>query len=267
MIALRTHAQPRANLGRGAIRARLLPMPMHRHALVAASLLCLASPPLWSQTPVSLDPHAVLALAETPWRDRAAFEAALDTALGGVDLDLPRLPEALRRNDPFLWSLTGRFGAELPGVASTGGIVVCSRYGIDTRDRLAESNLSDPKVFALFGATQAAGDDAKVWPEAGIARLACMITWNDTRRVAILPEAPALDALAARFARITRRDDADMAQGEGAAPARLYGDDGYLLIGTEGRSDTVVELESARIELRRAHQLIRFRAFLLNGGM
>jgi hypothetical protein len=235
------------------------PIPLAASVILAA----LIAEPLPAQEPVRLDPAAVIALAETPWRDRAAFVEALDAALGGVELDMSRLPEAVRRNDPFLWSVTGSFGTELPGIRSTGGIVVCSRYGLDTRDRLAESHLSDPEAFVLFGATQAASDDTEVWPETGIARLACMITWNDTRRVAILPEAPARAALAARFARVTRHDDRAVAAAEPGRPGAA----GYRLFAQQGRADTVVEVESVRIELRQAHQQIRFRAFLLNGGM
>jgi hypothetical protein len=84
-----------------------------------------------------------------------------------------------------------------------------------TRDRLAERNLSDPAVFAIFGATQAAPDDAEVWPETGVARLACTMTWNDTRRVAILPEAPARAAL----------DGAVREWSRGAATGRYLGED------------------------------------------
>lgn len=180
---------------------------------------------------------------------------------------MPRLPETLRRGDPFLWSVTGRFGAALDGVSTPGGIVACSRYGLATRDRLAEHDLSDPQAFALFGATQAAADDAEHWPREGIARLACMITWDDTRRVAIVPERRARAALEGRFGEVMRLGDREVL-GEGWAdrPPR-YGADGYLLIGRNGRSDSVVRVESARIELRVAHQQIRFRAYLLNGGM
>jgi hypothetical protein len=144
--------------------------------------------------------------------------------------------------------------------------VTCSRYGIATRDRLAERNLSDPAVFAIFGATQAAPDDAEVWPETGVARLACVVTWNDTRRVAILPEAPAFAAW--------RRGSSGSS---GAATGRFWARTGATGRRSSGRGlpadrgggprDTVVELESARIELRVAHQQIRFRSFLLNGGM
>lgn len=232
-----------------------------------AGLLILPWQGARAEGPVVLDPSAVIGLAETPWRDRRAFVEALDAALGGLDLDMPRLSETLRENDPFLWSVTGRFGADVPGVRTTGGIVVCSRYGLDTRDRLEQSNLSDPDAFALFGATQAAGDDAEVWPDTGVARLACMITWNDTRRVAILPEGPAEAALSARFGSVTRQGDAEVLGADWETRPPRYGEDGYLLIGRDGPSDSVVHVESARIELRLAHQQIRFRAFLLSGGM
>jgi hypothetical protein len=217
--------------------------------------------------PVVVDPFAVMTLAEEPWRDRRSFVDALDAALGGLKLDMPRLAEAVREDDPFLWSVMGRFGAEVPGLRSSGGIVACSRYGLSTRDRLAETNLSDPSVFAIFGATQAAPDDADVWPETGVARLACIITWNDTRRVAILPEAAARAALVSRFDSVTRNGDREALGEDWQSRPPRFGPDGYQLIGRDGPSDSVVAVESARIELRVAHQQIRFRAFLLNGGM
>jgi hypothetical protein len=144
-----------------------------------------------------------------------------------VALDMPRLPDAVRAEDPFLWSVMGRFGAFVPGETSSGGIVACSRYGLITRDRLAERNLSDPSVFAIFGATQAAPDDAEVWPETGVARLACTMTWNDTRRVAILPEAPARAALTARFETVTRRGDREVLGEDWQNRPPRFGPSGY----------------------------------------
>jgi hypothetical protein len=239
---------------------------MIRAALVLCSLVFLAGP-VRAQEPVTVDPTQVLALAEEPWRDRRSFLEALEAVLGGLAPEMPRLPEAVRRDDPFLWSVMGRFGAHVPGLTSSGGIVACSRYGLVTRDRLAERRLSDPSVFAIFGATQAAHDDAEVWPEAGVARLACVITWNDTRRVAILPEASARAALEARFDRVLRRGDAEVLGADWREQPPRFGADGYQLIGLEGTADTSILVESARIELRVADQQIRFRAFLLNGGM
>jgi hypothetical protein len=186
-------------------------MPRRRLSAALLAFLVIAAPvPSGAEAPVAVDPAAILALAGEPWRDRQGFVDALGAALGGLELDMPRLPEAVREGDPFLWSVMGRFGAAVPGLNSSGGIVTCSRYGIATRDRLAESDLSDPAVFGIFGATQAAPDDAAVWPEAGVARLACVVTWNDTRRVAILPEAPARAAMEARFEEVVRRGDREV---------------------------------------------------------
>ncbi len=239
---------------------------MIRVAVILCSLLPLAGP-VRAQEPVTVDPAQVLALAEEPWRGRLDFVEALGAVLGGLALEMPRLPETVRGDDPFLWSVMGRFGAHVPGLTTSGGIVACSRYGLATRDRLAERSLSDPSVFAIFGATQAAPDDADVWPESGVARLACVITWNDTRRVAILPEAPARAALEARFDTVTRRGDRDVLGEDWRDRPPRFGEGGFQLIGQGGASSSVIEVESARIELRVAHQQIRFRAFLLNGGM
>lgn len=231
-------------------------MPIRRHARALAILLLvtLSAMPGGARAQITLDPEAVLALADAPWQDRRGFVAALDTALQGVELDMPRLGAGLRAEDPFLWSVTGRFGAPLPGSRRAGGIVICARYGLATRDRMLERSLTEPAAFALFGATLAAHDDAAVWPEAGVARLACMISWDDPRRVAILSEAEAETALARRFQTVERPG------GSAAPPA-------FSLAGRSGPRDTVVSVESARIERGPSHQVIRFRAFLLNGGM
>ena len=214
-----------------------------------------------------LDPAGILTLAAEPWRDRDGFAARLAGVLGEVSVDMPRLPAELREDDPFLWSLTGQFGTPLEGVETPGGIFACSRYGIATRDRLAGTRLTDPTAFALFGATLAAHDDAAAWPAEGVARLACMITWDDTRRVAIIPEEPATLALAARFEEVTRRGDAET-YGDGWQLYRpLYGADGYHLEGRGGERTSVLLLDSAVIALTVGHQVIRFRAFLLNGGV
>ena len=232
-----------------------------RAALIA--LACLAPPALAQEAaPVTLDPNAVMALAAEPWRDRAGFLARLEAVLGPVTIDMAELPEAARAEDPLLWTLMGRFGAPLEGARVAGGIVACARYGLATRDLLARTAMSDPAVFAIFAATQPAHDDASAWPETGLARLACMITWDDTRRVAIIPEGPALAAIAGRFAQVARTDD-------GARPtaAPVYGPEGYRLEGREGTPTSAVLVDRGLIELQLSHQTIRFRAYLLDGGV
>jgi hypothetical protein len=49
---------------------------------------------------VDVDPAAILALAGEPWRDRQGFVEALEAALGGLELDMPRLPEAVIQPPP-----------------------------------------------------------------------------------------------------------------------------------------------------------------------
>jgi|GEM_PF-1711576 len=240
---------------------------MRAFVLLIALMFAPASASAQAGEPVTLDPLAMLALGDEPWRDRSAFRAGLDAALGGITVDMPRLPDTLRAEDPFLWSLTGRFGAPLAGSTVPGGLFACSRYGLATRDRMAATSLSDPRAFALFGATQAAHDDAEVWPEAGLARLSCTITWDDTRRVAIIPEAPATAALQGLFDEVARLGDAEVMGDGWQNYAPRYGAEGYRLEARAGPRGSVIVYDSALIELTVGHQLIRFRAFLLNGGV
>jgi hypothetical protein len=82
-----------------------------------------------------------------------------------------------------------------------------------------------------------------------------------------MPELPARAALTARFETVTRQGDRELLGEDWQNRPPRYGASGYSLVGQRGPVDTVVEVESARIELRVGHQQIRFRAFLLNGGM
>lgn len=226
-----------------------------------------SSPAAEPLAPVTLDPAAIVGLALLPWQSREGFLQLLDGALSGVTVERPRLPEGVRADDPWLWSIAGRFGTPVPGIGTPGGIVVCARYGIETRDLMAQSSLSDPGVFMLLGATLAASDDAQVWPEGAIARLSCMMTWDDTRRVAILPPEPVQAALEAQFARVARSGDAEFYGERWQDYAPIFGDDGYRFDGQDGQRDSVVVVESALIERRVSHQRIVFRSFLMAGGM
>jgi hypothetical protein len=238
-----------------------------RALALCLALLAPAVAPAQEGGPVTLDPTAVIAMGAEPWLDRAAFRDRLNAVLGGITVDMPSLPDELRAEDPFLWSLTGRFGAPLEGARVPGGLFACSRYGLSTRDLMAETSLTNPRAFALFGATQAAHDDAEVWPEAGLARLSCTLTWDDTRRVAIIPEGPATAALQARFDRVLRLGDAEVLGEAWQSYPPRYGEDGYRLEAREGARTSVLVYDSALIELTVGHQAIRFRAFLLNGGV
>lgn len=234
-------------------------------ALIAAAAVApvSAQEPL-PPAPVALDLGQLLDLAEQPWLDRAAFLQGLQGPLSAVTVDRVPVTEAMRRADPWLWSIVGRFGTPLAGTDRPGGIVVCARYGVDTRDRLAATPLSGPEGFLLFGATLAAPDDASVWPEEAVARLSCMLTWDDARRVAIVPRRVARDTWQARFGAVSENDDA--ARRAAGAADLFFGPEGYRVAGGGGGTPNVVLVESAMIERRPAHQRLVFRSFLLGGG-
>ncbi|MBF9029848.1 hypothetical protein HKCCE3408_05535 [Rhodobacterales bacterium HKCCE3408] len=230
-------------------------------------LLCALLPLPAAADPVVIDPEPLLDLAERPWSDRDAVIETLGEALGGFAEDFVAVPDELTEDDPLLWSISGTFGAPLEGSSLPGGIVICARYGLASRDRLAETGLTDRGAFQLFGLTLAGSDDAEVWPEAAIARLACMITWDDTRRVEILPEEPATAALSARFGELSRRGDREILGENWQRYEALYGEDGFLLEATDGPESSVMVVESAEIELRVSHQRFAFRSFLMGGGV
>lgn len=216
--------------------------------------------------PAEVDPGAILALAERPWQGRDAVLDDLAVALPGFAVDGRRFDQGLSPDDPWLWSITGRFGAARADLPAPGGIVACARYGLATRDRLAGADLAEPGIFRLLGATMAAPDDAAVWPDAAVARLSCMITWDDTRRVAILPEAELRPFLEARFEAVTRIGDREL-QGENwESYAPVFGPEGYRFVARAGPETSAARVESMVVELRVTHQRILIRAFLMGGG-
>ena len=94
-----------------------------------------------------------------------------------------------------------------------------------------------------------------------------MMTWDDTRWVAILPPEPVQGALEAQFAQVARSGDAEFYGEHWQDYAPIFGDDGYRFDGQDGQRDSVVVVESALIERRVSHQRIVFRSFLMAGGM
>lgn len=227
-----------------------------RLAPILMYCLGLAQPAPAQEGPLTLDVGAVLRLGLDPWQGRAEFAQSLALLLPSFRADANGLGASGILNDPFLWVLSGHFAA--PPVAGVpGGILSCARYGLATRDWLAEHPLSDPETFALYRLILPSPDDAQVWPDAAIARLGCTLTWDDERAVAIIPAEVAWLGLREHFDSVTR-------SGSGEA---LYGSAGYRLDAGEGQEDSMRVLESARIVLTVRHQTLSFRAFLMNGGM
>ena len=215
-------------------------------------LICFAGP---LRAQVVLDLPGLVAMMEAPWRDGPAFEASMATVLPGLVVRRDQVPGGVV--DPMAWAREGSFAA-VPGLAPVGGIVLCARIGIGTRDFLAERPVSDPASFEIFSLYQLEHDALEAWPEAAVARVSCLITWDDSRAVAILPRETVRSALEGAFARVWNR----VPEGQTA----FYGDDGYRMLGTGGRADTVVVLESVSVVLTERHQAIRMRSFLMNGG-
>ena len=216
-------------------------------------LICCAGP---LRAQVVLDLPALVAMMEEPWRDGPAFEAGMAAVLPGLAIRGDQVPGD-GGVDPMAWIREGSFAA-VPGLAPVGGFVLCARIGIGTRDFLAERPVSDPASFEVFSLYQLEHDALEAWPEAAVARVSCLITWDDSRAVAILPRETVRRALEGAFARVWNR----VPEGQAA----FYGPDGYRMLGAGGRADTVVQLESVSVVLTERHQAIRMRSFLMNGG-
>ena len=225
--------------------------------------LVLILPAAGQAQPVVLEPAALLDLARRPYLDRAAMRDRLAGGLGGFVADRPAPVPALVAGDPFYWALAGRFGAPLPVETGVpGGLAICARYGLETRDLLAGMGLSDPRAFALLRQALILADDAAAWPEGAVARLACSITWDDARRVAPLSGEgvralldPVFDTVQGRIRQVPE-----------AEGPRVFGPPDYRIGATGGPRDAAVFLESVRIERLATHQRIRLRAFLMGGG-
>ena len=215
-------------------------------------LICCAGP---LRAQVVLDLPGLVAVMEEPWRDGPAFEARLAAVLPGLVIRGDQVPGGVE--DPMAWIREGSFAA-VPGVAPVGAFVLCVRIGLATRDFLAERLVSDPASFEIFSAYQLEHDALEAWPEAAVARVSCLITWDDSRAVAVLPPETVRRALQASFFSVVNR----VPEGQAA----FYGPDGYRMMATGGRADTVVELESAVLVLTERHQSVRLRSFLMNGG-
>ncbi|MEM9317534.1 MAG: hypothetical protein AAGA70_00840 [Pseudomonadota bacterium] len=231
---------------------------MRLGALFIAIALAALPVPGFAQpaAPGTVDLAGLIELALEPRRDADWVQQRLAEVLPAPEIAEEEVPLIVR--DPMAWVVSGAFGP----VAETGefgGYVSCSRYGLPTRDFLAERALSDPETFALFSLYQIEADEASAWPDAAMARLSCQISWDDSRAVRILPEGEARGPLEAAFAAVDRAEPANQAW--------FYGTDGYRLNAVGGRSDSVVVLDRMVVILTLRYQVLRVRSFAIGGGV
>lgn len=198
----------------------------------------------------------VLSLIEGAYLAQDGFEETLRAVFPALSVTHDAGPVAI--DDPFFWSLGGRFGAHPPG-SDPGTIFRCARYGLGTLDWFAEHGFSTPKSFALMGVALPLYDDAALWPEGAVARLHCSFIWDDARVVSILRPDTAREALAGMFMEVV--------DATANAPAALLGAEVFALEAHGGPSDTVVQGRTAAITLTQGHQQVSFRSFLMGGGV
>jgi len=221
-------------------------------------LLCLPAP-LRAQ-PLVLQVGALRDAGLEPYLARAGYLDVLADTVAGFAPAPARPVPGLARDDIYFWSVTGRFGADVAGSSVPGGILTCARYGLQTRDRLAATRLSDPAAFGVMRQALILSDDRAAWPEGAVARLACALTWDDGRRVAPMAEAAVLAALDG-FASVQSRPDP-----RAEAATRVFGPGGYRITARDGPADAIVVLQAIWVDQLATHQQFRFRSFLMGGG-
>ena len=232
---------------------RLIP-PLLMLVLLAAPLRADPAPP---------ELAALLDIVAAPYQQRDAVEQQLAVAL---PLFAP-VPEPARpgptEGDLYFWSLEGRFGLQIEGTRAPGGVVTCARYGRVTLDRLQNLPSSDPRVFPLMRQAAILHDDASAWPEQAVARLVCLVTWDDGRRVAPLDRVAVEQVLNDRFTTVASGPD----PAERPNSVRVFGPGGYVIEAQGGPTDMLRLMDRAEVRQVATHQLILLRGFLLGGGV
>ncbi len=232
---------------------------------VLAFLFCLIGS-AQAQNAARLLPSDVVMLAEGPHLDADAFQAAVAVRVPGFRIRQTRLPAG--PEDPFLFVLSGEFGAPAPmRYGLPAGLVHCARYGLETLDLMRGRAMSDPVIFALGSALRAQTDDLGVWPPEALALLRCSFSWDDARRLSPWSEADTVAILDGAFAEIRRIDDASVARMTGTALTPQYGAEGFRLTGRDGQRESHYWIESIDVSRQLSHQRVSFRAFLLGAGM
>lgn len=213
--------------------------------------------------PVPPDLAALLDIVDAPYQQRDLVLSQLEEALPlFVPLQEQPLP-ATARSDPYFWSLEGHFGLPIEGALAPGGFVTCARYGRFTLERLQELPSSDRRVFPLMRQAAILHDDATAWPEAAVARLVCLVSWDDGRRVAPLDRDAAELVLSSRFAGVVSTPD----PAERPNSVRVFGPGGYMIEALSGSDGPIRFFDRAEIQQVATHQLILMRSFLLGGGV
>jgi len=233
---------------------------MLRHAFVALLALMPCAPLCADPAPPDL--ARLLDAMAAPYLHRAAFLDHLEAALGQFQPTLAQAVPSPAEGDGYFWAIEARFGLPMEETRAPGGVVTCARYGRITLERLQLVPSSDPQVFPMMRQAAILHDDASAWPEQAVARLVCLITWDDARRVAPLDRHVVLAQLSSRFAAVS--EDPDPAEVPGGV--RVFGPGGYLIEALTGPATLTHVMDRAGISQTGTHQLILLRSYLLGGG-
>ena len=125
---------------------------------------------------------------------------------------------------------------------------------------MAERDLSAAAGFAVMQQALILSGDDENWPVGAVARLACALTWDDSRRVAPLTRAEVLTALEG-FGAVEVQPDPNA-----GARVRVFGPGGYRIEARGGPVTANMRLDAIWVDQLATHQQLRFRSFLMGGG-
>jgi hypothetical protein len=218
-----------------------------------AALLALAAQPVSAQEASNpLPVEALLALAERPYLDGAQFEQFLSGILPSSSFErvLPEIP----LQDPYLWFFMRTLDGQSSNLNNT---LTCSRHGLATRAWFAENRNSTLESVLLESAISPLADDQTPWPEGAVALLHCELLLGEVdRHVSGLTEAQARAALS-MFQTVT-------APMEPETQTLVYGQDGYSVSGSDGKSNSIMQVHSAQLTRIANVQVFQFTTFLIN---
>lgn len=221
---------------------------------VAVLLSLLATPAYTQQEPSAQPLGALLIIAEQPDLDAPQFEQALGSVLPStrVDRELPDLPF----QDPFLWFFIHTLGDPNSETRNT---LTCSRHGLATRDWFGVNRNSSIESVLLASAVFPLENNQQAWPEGAVAQLHCQFPLDAVEQDGIyLTEEEARAALS-MFETVSEPMEPELR-------ALIYGPDGYSVQGMGGKSNSTMQVSSARIMRVASHQFFEFSSFLINSG-